>query len=258
MIWALDDESLRQTRALADELGVLVTVHVAETPFEIEHSLRTYGRTDTEVLSDLGFLGADVLAVHCVQCSSHDVQLLRERNTKVSHNPCSNMYLASGFAPVPEMLAASLTVSLGSDGPASSNNHSLFQAMEFAALLQKGFHRDATIMTAQKVLEMATIDGATAVGLAHEIGSIEVGKKADLALVDTRGAFMSPIHDPVSALVYSALGHETSLVLIDGRIVLRNSIIETVDEKAVRRAAQVAAADLRERAGVRSSARARA
>ncbi len=103
MIWALDDESLRQTRALADELGVLVTVHVAETPFEIEHSLRTYGRTDTEVLSDLGFLGADVLAVHCVQCSSHDVQLLRERNTKVSHNPCSNMYLASGFAPVPEM-----------------------------------------------------------------------------------------------------------------------------------------------------------
>lgn len=256
MIWALDDESLRQTRALADELGVLVTIHVAETPFEIEHSVRTYGRTDTEVLSDLEFLGPDVLAVHCVQCNNHDVHLLRQHDTKVSHNPCSNMYLASGFAPVPEMLAAGLTVSLGSDGPASSNNHSLFQAMKFAALLQKGLHRDATIMTAQKALEMATIDGAKSVGLAHEIGSIEVGKKADLALVDARSAFMSPVHDPVSALVYSALGHETTLVLIDGRIVLRNGMVETVDEKVVRLAAQVAAADLTERAGVESSARA--
>jgi len=103
---------------------------------------------------------------------------------------------------------------------------------------------------------MATIDGARAVGLAYKIGSIEVGKKADLALVDTRSAFMSPVHDPVSALVYSALGHETSLVVIDGRIVLRNGILQTVDEKAVRLAAQVAAAGLTERAGVRSSARA--
>ena len=127
--------------------------------------------------------------------------------------------------------------------------------MKFAALMQKGFHRDATIMTAQKVLEMATINGATAVGLAQEIGSVEVGKKADLVLVDTRGAFMSPIHDPVSALVYSALGHETSLVLIDGRIILRDSIIETIDEKAVRLAAQFAAANLTQRAGVQSSAR---
>ena len=256
MIWALDADSLRQTRALADELGVLVTVHVAETPFEIEHSMHAYGRTDTEVLSDLGVLGPDVLAVHCVQCSSRDVELLRRHQTKVSHNPCSNMYLASGFAPVPEMLAAGITVGLGSDGPASSNNHSLFQAMKFAALLQKGFHRDATIMTAQKVLEMATIDGAHAVGLGHEIGSIEVGKKADLALVDPRSAFMSPIHDSVSALVYSALGHETSLVVIDGRIVFRNGTVQTVDEHTVRRAAQNAAAGLAERATIASSARA--
>ena len=208
------------------------------------------------MLSDLGVLGPDVLAVHCVQCSSRDVELLRRHQTKVSHNPCSNMYLASGFAPVPEMLAAGITVGLGSDGPASSNNHSLFQAMKFAALMQKGFHRDATIMTAQKVLEMATIDGAHAVGLGHEIGSIEVGKKADLALVDPRSAFMSPIHDPVSALGYSALGHETSLVGIDGRIVFRDGAVQTIDEHAVRRAAQNAAAGLAERAAIASSARA--
>jgi len=126
MIWTLDDESLRQTRALADELGVLLTIHVAETPFELEHAARVYGRSDTEVLSDLGVLGPDVLAVHCVQCGGRDLDLLRRHNTKVSHNPCSNLYLASGFAPVPEMLTRGITVGLGSDGPASSNNHSLF------------------------------------------------------------------------------------------------------------------------------------
>ena len=251
MIWALDAASLRDTRALADELRAFVTIHVAETPFEIEHAMARYGRTDTELLSEVGFLGPDVLAVHCVQCQSQDIRLLRQHDVKVSHNPCSNMYLASGCAPVPEMLRAGITVGLGSDGPASSNNHSLFQAMKFAALIQKGFHRDATIMTAQKALEMATIDGARAVGLEAEIGSIEVGKKADLALVDTRSAFMTPIHDPVSALVYSALGHETSLVVIDGRVVMRGNAMLSADEATIRRKAQHAATALARRAGIR-------
>ncbi len=126
--------------------------------------------------------------------------------------------------------------------------------MKFAALIQKGLHRDATIMTARKALEMATIDGARAVGLEREIGSIEVGKKAGLALVDARSAFMAPIHDPVSALVYSALGHETSLVAIDGRIVMRDGLVRTVDEVDVRRRAQTAASELAGRAGIESSA----
>jgi 5-methylthioadenosine/S-adenosylhomocysteine deaminase len=254
MIWALDAASLRETRALADELRPLVTIHVAETPFEIEHAMSRYGRTDTELLSEIGFLGPDVLAVHCVQCQSHDVQLLRQHDVKVSHNPCSNLYLASGVAPVPEMLRAGITVSLGSDGPASSNNHSLFQAMKFAALGREGGHRDATIMTAEKALEMATIDGARAVGMEAEIGSIEIGKKADLALV-TPSAFMTPIHDPVSALVYSALGHETDLVVIDGRVVMRDGAILCVDEASVREQAQRAAAALTGRAGIRSRRR---
>jgi Cytosine deaminase and related metal-dependent hydrolases len=151
MIWGLDEASLRETRKAADELGVLVTIHVSETPFEIEHSQRVYGRTDTALLGDIGFLKPDVLAVHCVKCSSADIATLRRHGTKVSHNPCSNMYLASGLAPIPEMLRAGVTIGLASDGPASSNNHSLFQAMKFAALIQKGFHGDATIITAQQV-----------------------------------------------------------------------------------------------------------
>jgi 5-methylthioadenosine/S-adenosylhomocysteine deaminase len=252
MIWGLDEASLRETRKAADELGVLVTIHVSETPFEIEHSQRVYGRTDTALLGDIGFLKPDVLAVHCVKCSSADIATLRRHGTKVSHNPCSNMYLASGLAPIPEMLRAGVTIGLASDGPASSNNHSLFQAMKFAALIQKGFHGDATIITAQQVLQMATIGGARAVGLGDEIGSIEVGKKADLVLVDLTDSFATPIHDPVSALVYSALGHEPTLVVIDGAIVMRDRKVLTVDERRVRREAQSAAESLTRRAGISS------
>jgi 5-methylthioadenosine/S-adenosylhomocysteine deaminase len=253
MIWAVDEEGYRLTRKLADEEHVLITTHVAETDFELETSAARYGMNDTQFLSEIGFLGPDVLAVHCVHCKTDDIKTLRERGTSVSHNPCSNMYLASGCAPIPEMLAAGVTVGLASDGPASSNNHSLFQAMKFAALQQKGVHQDATIMTAEKVLEMATIDGARAVGLEKEIGSIEVGKKADIVVLDYNNAFMTPIHHPVSAIVYSALGHEVTTVMIDGRLVMRDSVVGIVDEGAVRKQAQVAADALTKRAGTDAS-----
>jgi 5-methylthioadenosine/S-adenosylhomocysteine deaminase len=147
------------------------------------------------------------------------------------------------------MLKAGLTVGLASDGPASSNNHSMIQAMKFAALQQKGVHQDAEIITAETVLEMATIGGARAVGLEGEIGSIEVGKKADIAVVDYDNAWMTPIHHPVSALVYSALGHEVVTVLIDGEIVMRDGVVRSVEERAVRRSAQLHADALTARAG---------
>jgi 5-methylthioadenosine/S-adenosylhomocysteine deaminase len=249
MIWTVDEAGYRQTRKLADEEHVLITTHVAETTFELQTAATRYGRTDTEFLSDIGFLGPDVLAVHCVLCTTHDIRILHHHNAKVSHNPCSNMYLASGCAPIPEMLRTGVTVGLASDGPASSNNHSLFQAMKFAALQQKGVHQDATIITAEKVMEMATIDGARAVGLEAEIGSIEVGKKADLVVIDFDNAFMTPIHHPVSAIVYSALGHEVKTVMIDGRFVLRDGVVPGIDEKALRRRAQQSADELTRRAG---------
>ncbi|GAB0116039.1 amidohydrolase family protein [Acidisoma sp. 7E03] len=250
MIWALDAEALRATRRLADEEGAFITTHVAETPFEIEQSQSRFRCTDTELLSEIGFLGPDVLAVHCVQCGARDIDLLRRHDARVSHNPCSNMYLASGVPPIPTMLDAGITVGLGSDGPASSNNHSLVQAMKFAALIQKGHHRNPEIITAEKALEMATIDGARAIGLEHEIGSIEIGKKADIAVFETEDFAIAPVHHPVSALVYSALGHEVSTVLIDGRIVLRGGRMTTVDEGAVRARSRSAAASLAARAGV--------
>lgn len=249
MIWGLEESVLRGTRALADETGALITIHVAETDFEIAQSQARFQCTDTEYLSGIGLLGPDVLAVHCVQCASRDIRALKHHDVKISHNPCSNMYLASGVPPIPAMLAAGLTVSLGSDGPASSNNHSLFQAMKMAALIQKGTHRDPTIVTAEKALEMATIDGARAIGLDAEIGSIEVGKKADLAVVGTNHPAMAPVHNPVSALVYSALGHEVTDVFIDGRPVMRAGRIVTVDEAAVLARSRAAADSLARRSG---------
>ena len=250
MAWTVDREACRLVRQLADEEGILITVHVAETDFEIERARADFDCTDTEMLGEIGFLGPDVLAVHCVNCSSRDIRTLRYHGASVSHNPCSNLYLASGVAPIPEMLAAGITVGLGSDGPASSNNHSLFQAMKFAALMQKGVHRDATIMTAEKVLEMATIDGAKAVGLGHEIGSLEIGKKADIIMIDTDGAWLTPLHNAPSALVYSALGNEVSSVMIDGRLVMRDRTVLTVDAGRIRQAAQQAADELAERAAI--------
>jgi 5-methylthioadenosine/S-adenosylhomocysteine deaminase len=249
MIWAVDEKGYRLTRQLADEEHALITTHVAETTFELETAAARYGQTDTEFLSDIGFLGPDVLAAHCVHCKPHDIRILLHHKTKVAHNPCSNMYLASGCPPIPEMLLAGVTVGLASDGPASSNNHSLFQAMKFAALIQKGFHQDATIMTAEKVLEMATIDGARAVGLEAEIGSIEPGKKADIVVLDFNNAFMTPIHHPVSAIVYSALGNEVSTVMIDGRLVMKDGVVTSVNEPAVRQTAQRHADDLARRSG---------
>ena len=190
-----------------------------------------------------------MLAVHCVQCGRRDIRILKHHDVKVSHNPCSNMYLASGVAPVPDMLASGLTVGLGSDGPASSNNHSLFQAMKMAALIQKGAHRDPTVMTADKVLEMATIDGARACGLHAVTGSLEVGKKADLAVIGTDHPAMAPVHDPVSAIVYSALGHEVTDVFIGGRAVMRGGRVTSVDERQVIARSRQAAHELTARAG---------
>ena len=249
MIWAVDEKGYRLTRKLADEEHALITTHIAETTFELQTAASRYGQTDTEFLSEIGFLGPDVLAAHCVHCKPHDIRILRHHDAKVAHNPCSNLYLASGCPPIPEMLMAGVTVGLASDGPASSNNHSLFQAMKFTALMQKGFRQDATVITAEKVMELATIDGARAVGLEKEIGSIEVGKKADLIVLDFNNAFMTPIHHPVSAIVYSALGNEVTTVMIDGRFVMRDGVVSSANEAAVRRQAQVHADDLARRSG---------
>ena len=201
-------------------------------------------------LQQIGFLGPDVLAVHCVHCSIKDIEVLKAHDVKVSHNPASNMFLGAGVAPLPEMLDAGITVGLGTDGAASNNNLNIIQCMKLAALLAKGSRGDSAVIAKERVLEMATIDGARALGLDAQIGSIEPGKKADLVVMDLTDFSVAPVHDAVSALVYSALGSEPEMVLIDGITVMADRTVQTISEVEVRREAELAAANLARRVGI--------
>lgn len=255
LLWMVDEGALRATREFADANGTLITYHLAETSFEVDYARRRYGVRETEVLASTGILGPDFLGVHCTKVDGEDIRVMKAFDAKVSHNPISNMYLGSGVAPIVTMLAAGLSIGLGSDGPASNNNQNMIHVLKFAALLHKVAHEDATAMTAEKVLEMATIDGARAIGMEDEIGSIELGKRADLSVMAFDNPFVGPVHDPVSAIVYAALGNEARWVLVDGRVVMADGKLTTLDEDAVRARAATAARGLAARAGIGSARR---
>lgn len=249
MIWTQSEEGLKATRELANETGMKITIHIAETNYEVENANLRFGMSELPYLSKIGFLGSDVLAVHCVNLNQRDIRILRHFDIKVSHNPISNMYLSSGVAPVPEMLLAGITVGLATDGPASNNNQNIIQTLKFAALLQKVATKDPTVITAEKVLEMATIDGAKALGMEKQIGSIEVGKKADIVIIDLNNPFAAPVHNPVSSLVYASTGCEVDTVIIDGEIIMEYGKLLTMDEELIINTANNAANDLAKRSG---------
>lgn len=250
MVWTTSEEALRETRAVADELGIRISMHISETTFERQFSQEKYQMDDLEVAEQAGLLGPDFLAVHCVWLDAKDIRILKSHDAKVSHNPVSNMYLASGIPPIPEMIMAGVTVGLAVDGAASNNNQDMIESMKLASLLQKVHTKDPTVITAEKVLEMATIDGARAVGLEKEIGSLEVGKKADLFIADFKSARVIPVHHPVSALVYAANGEDVETTIIDGKVVVENRRLMTLDEENMLKQARVAADSLVERSGI--------
>jgi 5-methylthioadenosine/S-adenosylhomocysteine deaminase len=225
-------ELLERAFRLAERHELPMVIHLSETAGEVETIRARYGRTPVGHLAALGLLAPNVLACHCVALTDADIELLRAHDVKVSHNPESNMKLASGVAPVPRMLAAGICVGIGTDGAASNNNLDLFQEMDTAAKLHKGHTLDPTVMDAQTVLRMATIDGARALGLGERIGSLETGKQADLIILDTRKPHLTPMYHPASHLVYAARGSDVSTVLIDGRIVMRDRRILTFDAEA--------------------------
>jgi len=248
-VWLCTRETLQLTKMLADEYDTGIAVHVSETPFDREASRQLHGKWDIDVLEDLGIIGPNVLMVHCVHLTPRDIRMTKYFDAKVSHNPVSNMYLSSGIAPIPQLLETGVTVSLATDGAASNNSNDMLEVLKAAALLQKVYHRDPTIITAEKVLEMATIDGARAIGMEDEIGSLEIGKKADMFIFNPLlCAKAVPMHHPVSTLVYSAGGANIETVIIDGKIVLDGGQITAVNEREVLTRAQQIAEDLSERA----------
>ena len=251
-LWSNDEEMLKMLWDVTNSYKSGFTVHVSETPFDRMATSALHGCEGTDCLEKLGILGPNVLMVHCVYLNHKDVRRSKYYDLKVSHNPVSNMYLSSGIAPIPELLNAGVTCGLGVDGAASNNGQDMIELMKTTALLQKVGTLDPTIITAEKVLEMATIDGARAVGLEDEIGSLEAGKKADFVIFDPyRNPKAVPMHNPVSSLVYSSTMENIESVAVDGKFVLENGKFTMIDdERKLLKEAQKVAEDLCERGGI--------
>ena len=232
-MYTLDAETLQASRRLADREDVPLIIHLAETRDEVAIAKQKHNATPARFLETLGVLGGRTLAAHGVHLTSDDITLLKERRVAVSHNPESNMKLASGTAPVLPLRAAGVPVGLGTDGAASNNDLDMFEAMRQAALLHKLQSGDPRALPAGDVLAMATREGAEALGMAGEIGSLEPGKRADLIVVSMRAARQTPMYDPLSHLVYVTRGDDVRTTIVNGRILMRDGTVLTLDETGV-------------------------
>lgn len=229
-------ELLQRVANLSREHGVLVHTHASENKDEIEIVERETGRRNIEYLEDLGLVGSNVVLAHCVHLNEAEMEILSRTGTHIAHCPSSNLKLGSGIARIPEMIQRGISVSLGADGAPCNNRLDVFTEMRTAALIQKAIH-GAETLPALQVLRMSTINGARAMGLDNEIGSIEVGKRADLILLNIDHLHTTPHPDPVSTVVYASQAADVETVLIDGRVVMRDRELTTLDEKSVVREA---------------------
>ena len=220
--------------AYAAENGLNMHIHLSETRAEHENCIAKYGKTPAAILAENGVFNTRATAAHCVWVSDADMDLLREKQVTVAHNPVSNLKLASGIAPVARMLEKGVNVALGTDGVCSNNNHDLFEEIKLAALLQKGISGDPRLVPAQQALKMATRAGAFAQGREQEIGQLKEGFDASLILVDTGKPGLYPVHNPVSTLAYSARGGDVYLTMIRGKVLYENGIYTALDMEHIR------------------------
>jgi len=227
-----------------------ITMHLGEVQADVAFMRREFDMTLVEFCDHVGMLGPKTVLVHTVWLSPPEIARLAETRTSISHNPSSNTKLASGFAPIPEMLASGVNVTLGCDGGPSNNSYDLIREMKLAAVIHKGRTLDPLVVPAETVLEMATINGARALGLEDEIGSLEVGKKADFVVLNLDRPGLVPSPNPVSTLVYAAMGSDVETVVVDGRVVVEGGRLVTLDEEAVIAEARRCAVEVYARAGV--------
>ncbi|HIE15118.1 TPA: amidohydrolase [Candidatus Bathyarchaeota archaeon] len=240
--YTVDPDYMIELKEIKDELNrkygsvedpIIWHIHLAETSDEPEKVKAAF---DVDVngsvvryLDSLNVLNKDVIAAHCVSLNKMDIRILKEKNVKVSHCPISNLKLASGVSPVSDLLEAGVTVSLGTDGPSSNNSSDMFEIMKFTALLHKGIKKDPTLLPSETVLRMATIDGARALLWDKVIGSIEIGKRADIIILDFNKPHLSPLYNEFSHIVYAAKYSDVETVIIDGNVVMENREVKTVD-----------------------------
>jgi 5-methylthioadenosine/S-adenosylhomocysteine deaminase len=225
---------LEESRKIANKRDVGIHIHISETKKELDDVIESKGKRPFEYLDDIGFLDEDVVAAHSVWLSDREIDIVKEKDVKVSHNPVSNMKLSSGIAPISKMLEKNVCVSLGTDGSASNNNLDLFEEMKFASLLQKVSTLNPKILNAEETIKLATINGAKALGLEDEIGSIEEGKKADIILIDTTSPNMTPnTNSLISHIVYAANGSNVDTTICNGEILMENKILTKLNEREI-------------------------
>jgi 5-methylthioadenosine/S-adenosylhomocysteine deaminase len=232
-IYTLSEKTLQDSAALARRNHAPIAIHIAEAPFELQQSREKHGVTPVAYLEQIGLLGPDVIGAHCVWVDAADIAILTHFGVGCTHNPSSNMKTAAGVMPVVDMLAAGQAVGLATDGAASNNNQDMFEEMDLAAKLQKIARRDPRALPAQQVVEMATISGARALHLEKQIGSLEVGKKADLIVINTGTPHATPIYNVYSALVYAQKAADVRTVVINGRIVMEDRRMLTLNEPEI-------------------------
>ena len=232
-MYTLDADTLKEIRRTADRERAPVIIHLAETQDEVKIAQEKYKTTPVQFLESIGFWGDRTLAAHGVHLTSADIGILAKRHVGVSHNPESNMKLASGAAPVIELQKAGVTVGLGTDGAASNNDLDMFEAMRQAAFLHKLVTKDPRALPAHTALRMATIDGAKTLGLDRQIGSLEAGKRADLIVVSMRSARQSPMYDALSHLVYVTRGDDVRTTIVNGRTLMRDRRVLTLNENEI-------------------------
>jgi 5-methylthioadenosine/S-adenosylhomocysteine deaminase len=227
--YALSDESFVELRVMADQLDVRIQIHLHETAAEISAAVERTGKRPFDRLNELGLVNSSLLAVHCVHMTDEEIKIFAESGVNIAHCPRSNLKLASGIAPVTEYRLKGVNVAIGTDGAASNNTLDMLSEMRMTALLAKGSSSDATAISASQALRMATFDGATALGLIKETGSIEAGKWADLTCVDLNRLHSQPVYDPVSQLVYTARADQITDVWIAGKHQLDNGRLTQIN-----------------------------
>ena len=251
--YTLDAEQLKKTREAAQKHGVAISIHVSESPFESQYSQDTYGKTSIEMLDDIGFFDGPTIAAHVVWPTATEIPILRDRKVGVIHNPSSNMKLASGVSPVAEMLAAGVRVGLGTDGPASNNDLDMWEEMRLAAFLQKVTRMDPEVLPATTVLRMATIGGATAIGLGDDVGSLEKGKRADIIQVAFDDVHHVPTFDVISHLVYVTDEQDVAAVIVDGELLMHDGEFLTLDTDRIAAEASALAARIQSALAARNT-----
>jgi len=252
--YTLNAEQLQATRAAAMELGVPISIHLSESPFEVQYSQDTYGMTSIDLFEHIGFFEGPTIAAHVVWPMEDEIPILVDRKVGVIHNPTSNMKIASGIAPIAEMLEAGVRIGIGTDGAASNNDLDLWEEMRLASLLQKVDRMDPEVMSATTVLTMATRGGATAIGLGDDIGSLEVGKKADLIQVAFDDVHHVPTYDVVSHLVFVTDEQDVASVVVDGKVLMREGDMLTIDTERVTAEATALAARIQSALNERNEA----